>query len=84
VELRSCGFVSPAGQALGACTHRAEIIQVCAGLEDVASKAEIMQGWGAQSSETELLQDCAGLGGVYWQTRDHTGLCRPEGGGVAW
>jgi hypothetical protein len=30
----------------------------------VASKAEIVQGWGAQPSETELLQGCAGLGSL--------------------
>jgi hypothetical protein len=27
----------------------------------MASKAEIVQGWGAWPSQMELLQDCAGL-----------------------
>jgi hypothetical protein len=50
VELRLCGFVSPAQQALGACTGKAEILQGCAGLGGMAGKAEIVQGWGAHPS----------------------------------
>jgi hypothetical protein len=55
-----CG--SPAWQAFGAQPCRMNIVQRCARLGGMASKAEIVQGWGVWPSETELLQGCAGLG----------------------
>jgi hypothetical protein len=39
------------------------IVQGCAGLGGVASKAEIVQGWGAWPNKTEFLQDVQVLGG---------------------
>jgi hypothetical protein len=41
---------------------RVNIVQYCAGFRGMASKAEIMLGWGVPPSKMELLQGCAGLG----------------------
>jgi hypothetical protein len=65
VEWRSCLWVSLAWQALGAQVCRVNIVQCCAGFVGVASKAEIVQGWGAWPSVAEFLQGCAGLGGAW-------------------
>jgi hypothetical protein len=43
---------------------KTELLQGYAGLGNMASKAEIIQGWGAWPSKTELLQGCAGLGSL--------------------
>jgi hypothetical protein len=49
------------------------IVQGCGDLGIMASKAEILQDWGAWPSETELLQGCVGLGGMA-QQRSWRGL----------
>jgi hypothetical protein len=82
-EQRSCMFVSPVWQGLGACTCRAEILQGCVGFGGMASNAEIVQGWGRgpvkPSScravqafgawwEGEIVQGCEGEG--VWPGRD--------------
>jgi hypothetical protein len=57
-------FVSPVWQGLGVWPSRAEILQGCAGLGDMAGKAEIVQDWGVWPSEAQLLQGYAGLGSL--------------------
>jgi hypothetical protein len=60
-------FVSLGQQALGAWSGRAEILQGCAVLGGVVSKAEMVQGRGLQPSEKGFLQGCAGL--AVWPSR---------------
>jgi hypothetical protein len=67
-ERRSWVCGSPAWQALGAQACGMNIVQGCVGLGGVAQWMEIV--WVCISST-------AGLGGVYWQSRDLAGLCRP-------
>jgi hypothetical protein len=55
-----------------------ELLKGCAGLGSLASKAEIMQGWGEWPIKMELLQGCAGLGwGGAWPGGDHKCLWIP-------
>jgi hypothetical protein len=73
-EWRSCVCGSPALQALGAQACGVNIVQGCAGLGGMAQQK--WRSWG-------FVSPAAGFGGVYWQSRDHTGLCRPGSQG-AW
>jgi hypothetical protein len=41
-----------------------EFLKGCVGLGSLASKAEMVQGWGAWPSKVELLHGCAGLGSM--------------------
>jgi hypothetical protein len=62
VEGRSCVFVSPAWQVLGACTGRAEILQGCAGLGGWPAKQRSCRVEGT-ANQNRAPAGCAGLGG---------------------
>jgi hypothetical protein len=46
------------------------IVQGCAGLGGMASRVEIVQGWGVWPSKMELLKGCTGFGVMAQQNRD--------------
>jgi hypothetical protein len=48
-------------QGWGAWPSKRKLLQGCAGLGSMASKAEIMQDWRVRPSKKEILQYCAGL-----------------------